>query len=239
MVAIPPSVMKRIRAHAETAYPEECCGFLVGSGAEESGESDDPTGMFDDSTGMKVRVLEELPVANAADEADRGRRFLVEPRAVLDVMKTYRDRDEELVGFYHSHPDHPAELSPTDLEFARLWPRTVWLIVPVEGGSRIEGGTGIEGFDDAGDAAEEWAHVRAGPERAWWIPGTGDRLDSIRRGPGAEQDLKPQEMTIQSSEPGTGRTYAPELAVHAGPDETEQAVPPAEDGTTTPREEKA
>lgn len=164
VAVLPSPVMKRIRNRAEEAYPEECCGFLAG-------RRDD----------VEVRVLEEVPARNVAAEENRNREFLVAPEALLDVMKTYRDRDEDVVGFYHSHPDHPAELSPTDLRFVRLWPRTVWLIVSVEDGS-------------------------AGEARAWWL--SGARVSETRpkeegpekdRGGPREGSPAPQEMIIRSS----------------------------------------
>jgi len=155
--------MERIRSRAEEAYPEECCGFLTGFR----------------EPGPTVRILEQLPTANVAAEEDRRTTFLVKPKAVLEVVKQYRDRDDDVVGFYHSHPDHPAELSPTDLEFSRLWPRTVWLIVPVEDGS-------------------------AGEARAWWL---GERIEEpVAREAQDTKDVKElqdmqevQEMIIRSS----------------------------------------
>ena len=222
--------MDRIRNRAEEAYPEECCGFLTGyveggTGAEIRTGTGAGSGSRDGAAPLTVRVLEEIPARNAAAAGDRRREFLVEPEDLLNVMKRYRDRDEDVVGFYHSHPDHEAELSPTDLKFARLWPRTVWLIVPVaEDG---EGGA-----------------PRAGRERAWWLsarpekPRT-DRTAGEWKGPEGTRDAQAkdvqetemqnvQEMTIRSS------GSAEERAETAG----EATAPPA-DRAITPREERA
>jgi proteasome lid subunit RPN8/RPN11 len=129
---VPGPILERIRRRAEAAYPEECCGFLFGQREEE-----------------RVRVQGDRAAANVAEKEERTRRFIIEPRTLLRVMREERGGGDEVVGFYHSHPDHPAELSPTDLTFASLWPRTIWLIVPVKA-------TG------------------AGQERAWWLPARSD-----------------------------------------------------------------
>lgn len=129
-VLLPPSVLEQLRIRAEGAYPEECCGFLIGSRA-----------------GGTVLVRRELPCPNAVRGAERMRRFVIHPKAVLNVMRALRHVDESVVGFYHSHPDADATLSATDLAFVDLWPETVWLVLPV----------GEEG---------------AGEERAWWLPST-------------------------------------------------------------------
>src|SRR5690606_11189319 len=127
-LTLPASVLEQVRVRAEGAYPEECCGLLIGL-----------------RDGDSVLVRRELPCPNAVRGADRQRRFAIHPKALLNVMRALRDREESVVEFYHSHPDAEATLSATDLTFVGLWPDTVWLVVPV----------GEEG---------------AGDERAWWLP---------------------------------------------------------------------
>jgi proteasome lid subunit RPN8/RPN11 len=113
---IPRSALAALERHAAAAFPEECCGFLVGRpGAKTEG----------------VRVHEALPTDNEQPE-DRHRRFLIRPETVLEAMRRARGRGLELVGYYHSHPDHPAEPSPTDREGA--WPGVSYVIVPVSSG---------------------------------------------------------------------------------------------------------
>lgn len=124
---IPAALLERVRSRAEEAYPEECCGFLIGALEPD-----------------RVRVDRDLAAPNVAEAAERTRTFLVEPELLLRVMREQRKREREVVGFYHSHPDHEAGLSPTDLKYARNWPRTLWLIVPVD-------------------------RTGAGRERAWWL----------------------------------------------------------------------
>jgi len=126
------TVLERIRARSGEIYPEECCGFLFGTHDDE-----------------RVVVDDDQATPNVAEPSERTRRFVIEPKVLLRVMRESREDGREVVGFYHSHPNHPAALSPTDLTFAALWPRTLWLIVPVRGGV-------------------------AGKERAWWLPTRDD-----------------------------------------------------------------
>jgi proteasome lid subunit RPN8/RPN11 len=118
--------------HAASAYPFEGCGLLIGYLGEDG-----------------VRVTRALPCPNLAAREEQTHRFVIDPRAVVNVRRSLRNTAESIVGFYHSHPDAPAAPSATDMEYIRLWPETVWLIVPVQAGE-------------------------SGQPRAWWL----DEVDS-------------------------------------------------------------
>lgn len=77
-------------------------------------------------------VFEVLPLANRRDDSPRNR-FEVTPRDVLDADKAAQQRGLEILGWYHSHPDHPARPSEYDREHA--WPWYSYVIVSVEKGS--------------------------------------------------------------------------------------------------------
>jgi proteasome lid subunit RPN8/RPN11 len=96
-----------LRRHAVEAYPHECCGALIGSDGA-------------------VRAIHPLP--NATDEGPR-RRFLIRPGDYRGAERAAREAGLELLGFYHSHPDHPAVPSAYDLEHA--WPTFAYVIVSV------------------------------------------------------------------------------------------------------------
>ena len=103
-----------IRIHGQQTYPHECCGALVGR------------------DGFVTAVV-ALP--NTTDEGPR-RRFMVRP---LDYQLAERRATElggELLGFYHSHPDHPARPSQYDLDHA--WPTFAYIIVAVADGAATE-----------------------------------------------------------------------------------------------------
>lgn len=113
---LPPDVRSRLDADALDRYPSEACGILLG----EPG---------DDAVATSVRALR--PTENAA--TDPQRRFSIPPEALLAAQKEARAEGLEVVGYYHSHPDHAAVPSPIDLETA--WPDTSYLIVAVSAGA--------------------------------------------------------------------------------------------------------
>ena len=112
--------MRQIAKAAELAYPDECCGLLVGR-IEPSGER------------VVTRVVASVNVA----EGGVRDRFEVDPQLRFDIQHALEDGPERIVGHYHSHPDHAAQPSERDLEMA--WePDLVWLIVAVEDGRTTE-----------------------------------------------------------------------------------------------------
>jgi proteasome lid subunit RPN8/RPN11 len=108
--------LEAIRRHGESDYPHECCGLLIGTFAPDGG-----------------KVTEEiLPISNAREEAARKNRFLIAPEDLLRGERHARKSGRDVVGFYHSHPDHPAVPSAFDLEHA--WPVYSYVIVSVRDG---------------------------------------------------------------------------------------------------------
>lgn len=103
-------VAEAIGRHGRDAYPHECCGALIGRGG---------------------RVTEAFALPNTTDEGPR-RRFLVRPEDYRAAERRAAAATAELVGFYHSHPDHPARPSRYDLEHA--WPTFAYVILAVRGG---------------------------------------------------------------------------------------------------------
>jgi len=99
-----------IRAHGVSTYPHECCGALIGRDGE---------------------VTDTLPLPNTTEEGPR-RRFLVRPADYQAAEARAAALGAELLGFYHSHPDHPARPSQYDLDHA--WPFLSYVIVSVVGG---------------------------------------------------------------------------------------------------------
>jgi proteasome lid subunit RPN8/RPN11 len=99
-----------IRRHGEETYPHECCGALVGGGN---------------------RVTATVALPNTTEEGPR-RRFMVRPSDYRVAEQTATELGAELLGFYHSHPDHPARPSQYDLDHA--WPTFAYIIVAVAQG---------------------------------------------------------------------------------------------------------
>ena len=99
-----------IRAHGRETYPHECCGALIGR------------------DGL---VTDVVALPNTTEEGPR-RRFLVRPSDYRQAERRASELGAELLGFYHSHPDHPARPSQYDLDHA--WPFFSYIIVSVQGG---------------------------------------------------------------------------------------------------------
>ena len=103
-------VATHIQHHGRATYPNECCGALIGT----------------DNV-----VWECLSLPNTTEEGPR-RRFLVSPEDYRTAERRADKVGHKLIGFYHSHPDHPARPSQYDLEHA--WPVFAYLIIAVEKG---------------------------------------------------------------------------------------------------------
>jgi proteasome lid subunit RPN8/RPN11 len=107
----------QIEAHAAEAYPHECCGGLYGEAQD---------GAF--------TVSEAVAFPNTTSEGPR-RRFLIQPSDYRAAEAHARATKRALIGFYHSHPDHPARPSQYDLDHA--WPNMLYTITSVRDG-RVE-----------------------------------------------------------------------------------------------------
>lgn len=101
----------RIHDHAKEAYPEECAGAIVGM---DTGE---------------MKVVVDIWRAENTHEEERSRRFLIEPLQVKRFEEQAAERDLDLLGFYHSHPDHPAE--PSEYDRSHAWPYYSYIIASV------------------------------------------------------------------------------------------------------------
>jgi proteasome lid subunit RPN8/RPN11 len=118
VIRIETEALASIRRHGETAYPEECCGALLGRV---------------DTRCRQVSVALQLDNATLAE---RRRRFRIDPDAYRRAESAAAAAGLELVGFYHSHPDHPARPSAYDLEHALPWHS--YVVLAVAGGAAGE-----------------------------------------------------------------------------------------------------
>ena len=106
------AVFEEIRSEGEQAYPGECCGILAGR------------------TGSVKEVLRLVPALNR--RTDNPHRYLISPDDLRLIEARLRSSGQEVLGFYHSHPDHPARPSQYDLDHA--WPVFSYIIVSVRAG---------------------------------------------------------------------------------------------------------
>lgn len=115
MLAIDKIHESQIRLHGETDYPYECCGLLLGK-----------------LEGNIKVVRETYPISNAREESAKRNRFLISADELMRGESYARKNKLDVVGFYHSHPDHPAAPSQFDLDHA--WPTYSYIIVSVHQG---------------------------------------------------------------------------------------------------------
>lgn len=108
----------QIKQIAESAYPHECCGVMVGSVVD----------------GVKT-VVELVPAENSRTDSPANR-YLITADFVNQVEKRFRESSSAIIGFFHSHPDVPAQPSVYDREHA--WPWYSYLIVSVRKGQADE-----------------------------------------------------------------------------------------------------
>ena len=136
MIYILQNQLEQIRYHSEVTYPEECCGLLLGSfqvnqkivlevlETENSWDTNDPVNNLDNISTSKPQKL------------SKKNRFSIAPSILLQVQKECRERQINIIGIYHSHPDYPAIPSAFDREIA--WLEYSYIIASLRNGKVSE-----------------------------------------------------------------------------------------------------
>ena len=138
-----------IRQHGEETYPHECCGVLLGR--------------IGDNVNI---VVEAIQAENTRTDAAHNR-YEIAPWQLIRIQQQARHRELDIVGFYHSHPDHPAEWSKTDLEEAH-WIGCSYVITSVAGNA---------------SAGIEAAMGRATKTNSFLLTGTGEEDKRLEHEP--------------------------------------------------------
>src|SRR5262245_16618894 len=116
---LPSSLSRQIETEGSAAYPNECCGIMYGR------------------DGVEGRVVETIEaVANVFDEVERYHRFSISPQQLMAAEKKAGNQGKLVLGFYHSHPDHPARPSEYDRQHA--WPFYSYIIVSIAKGEPVD-----------------------------------------------------------------------------------------------------
>ncbi len=108
-----------LRKHGEETYPHECCGVLLGQ--------------LDDAG---IRIVTSVARAGNTRTDSLHNRYNIDPKDLIRIQREGRQRGEDIVGFYHSHPDHPAKWSVTDLAEAH-WFGCSYVITSVDKGKAV------------------------------------------------------------------------------------------------------
>ena len=109
-------VYDAIRAHGEETYPHECCGALLGRG---------------DADGWRIKAA--VKAGNTRTDSPKNR-YQIAPGELVKIEREARSRGLSIAGFYHSHPDHPAQWSATDFAEAH-WLGCSYVITAVAEGT--------------------------------------------------------------------------------------------------------
>ena len=116
MLRIHYSDYEALRAHGEEIYPHECCGVLLGKTEAEGNH-----------------VHQIVRAGNTRTDSAHNR-YNIAPQELIKIQRQARGLNLDIVGFYHSHPDHPAQWSQTDIAEAH-WLACSYIITSVEKGS--------------------------------------------------------------------------------------------------------
>jgi proteasome lid subunit RPN8/RPN11 len=110
-----------LRAHGEETYPNECCGVLLGKNSAGNGDS------------ATVNHVQQIVRAGNTRTDSAHNRYNIAPQELVKIQRQARGLGLDIVGFYHSHPDHPAQWSTTDFAEAH-WLGSSYVITSVERG---------------------------------------------------------------------------------------------------------
>jgi proteasome lid subunit RPN8/RPN11 len=134
MLKISPKNYAEIRRHGEETYPHECCGVLLGQ-----------------MDGDVRTVTSTARCGNTRTDSPQNR-YHIDPKELVRIQRQARERAEDIIGFYHSHPDHPAQWSKTDLEEAH-WIGCSYVITRVaQGKADVTNSFELTGTDEADKA---------------------------------------------------------------------------------------
>jgi proteasome lid subunit RPN8/RPN11 len=161
MLKVSQQIYQAMREHGEETYPHECCGVLLGHGSEIENEG-----------------VEAVRAGNTRTDSAHNR-YHIAPQELIKIQRQGRERGLDIVGFYHSHPDHPAQWSPTDFAEAH-WLGCSYIITAIEKGAARQ----TNSFRLAGTSEEDKQFVHE------TIEVTGENTPGL--GPEVETEISPR-----------------------------------------------
>src|SRR5689334_1117861 len=138
MIEIEPEPWRRMVAHAESTYPKECCGAMLGRNGD-----------------LGKLVTEAVPLENSFS-GEQEERYELRPEDLLAADKAARDRGLDVIGIFHSHPDCDAYFSETDLKNSCPW--YSFVVLSIKAGK----------FDHANSFLPDLDQTRADKEELIW-----------------------------------------------------------------------
>jgi proteasome lid subunit RPN8/RPN11 len=137
MLQLRPKDYDQLRRHGEETYPHECCGVLLGS--------------VDGDT----RIVTSIVRCGNTREDSPHNRYHIDPRELVRIQREGRERGEDIVGFYHSHPDHPAHWSQTDLAEAHWYGCSYVITSVARGNADTTNSFALSGMEESNKAFED------------------------------------------------------------------------------------
>jgi proteasome lid subunit RPN8/RPN11 len=131
MIEICPEHLEAISRQAERTYPEECCGIVLGKIGD---QGKTVVEVWETLNAWSEEKWAEFPGSGGVRGKERT--FAIAPLEIIKAQKAARDRQLQIVGFYHSHPDHPA--IPSEMDRAIAWAVYSYIIVSVSEGKALE-----------------------------------------------------------------------------------------------------
>jgi proteasome lid subunit RPN8/RPN11 len=131
MIKISPEHLQSILTHAQSTYPEECCGIMLG---KINNDGKTVVEVWATENAWEEEKWEEFPASGGV--RSKNSTFAIAPEDIIKAQKTARDRQLQIIGFYHSHPDHPA--IPSEMDRAIAWAVYSYIIVSVSEGKALE-----------------------------------------------------------------------------------------------------
>lgn len=122
-----------IQTHAETTYPEECCGLLLG---QIQGDTKTLIEVLPTENSWGDEAVDNFQAIETSNKTSKRNRFSIAPRVMFEVQKETRDRHLDIIGIFHSHPDHPAR--PSEFDRAIAWAAYSYIIVSVQNGKATD-----------------------------------------------------------------------------------------------------
>ncbi|MEL7052149.1 MAG: M67 family metallopeptidase [Cyanobacteria bacterium J06588_5] len=143
VLALSSEQLAAISVHAERVYPEECCGLLVGKiHTQETEQTKQLTQLVPLDNEWTPEVLPTAALAQpsrgsiAEQSVTKSRRYWINPKDMLRAQKQAREDGLDIIGIYHSHPDHVAV--PSECDRALAWPIYAYVIVSVCEGKAVD-----------------------------------------------------------------------------------------------------
>jgi proteasome lid subunit RPN8/RPN11 len=138
MITIETAPWAAMVAHAQAAYPNECCGAMLGT-----------------TDGETKLVRESIALQNAFEGAQAAR-YELRPEDLLAADKAARERNMDLIGIYHSHPDCDAYFSKTDLQNSCPW--YSFVVLSIQKGTFHHANSWLPNFEQTEAAKEELSY---------------------------------------------------------------------------------